>query len=722
MTVESDSPTPPPAKGSPTDLPAFLAGWFRAWQAARLYGPGHPVVHEAAAQAARAVAKLPQPQTVVVLPEGFMCDDEAIESDRVAEALKGLASALHGMDVSSIELAPGITADDTEASALAMAEATDQPMIERVNNASPGRLSLRAVTYGGVQVRDGARDTADAPVDDATTRARLWSQLNAGILDLESEQIDPRELAQQISAQVSADPQAALSGLRDSLVGSARSLAQRPQDEQRQGIERMQALLKGLGPELRLALERAADPRTQAAQPRPADDAMAGQIVSAMARGERAGAELSAEAVTLCQKLASLSPDSASNDSQTPDAPAQAMAEAIESLFSRFDPTDFTPEDYRQQIQQTLDATDPAEAYPGADQAFADDTLKVRCAHIAYDLLDSDTAKPSAALQEVIAASVLPLIDAGAFTVLSERLRCGDKTLTQALTRNVAIDRVLEADAANPSGSDHAVIIGLLHYAGDRVVERATRRILAGPTAPSIGPLIGPAAQAVLDQANPNTRGDALRHALPHATGPLPTAAAPLLAGLPFNTATSLLKSQLNAEVLADRHAAYALLRAAFPEWPARFLSQALRDNDPGVQRHVLDQLSAGTNARHLALAKLTLSGQSVAGVLGPESFDQLTRGTLARGIEGQWVAAQVLRMMSRTFSPRRAALGVLLAQALIPYQDTPPVRRALRWWRLMPARWAARFAKPIAAPVTISETKPATPSARSAPIQRNAA
>jgi len=483
-------------------------------------------------------------------------------------------------------------------------------------------------------------------------------------LDLDSESIDPRELAQQISAQVSADPQAALSGLRDSL-----------------------------GPELRLALERAADPRIQAAQPRPADDAMAGQIVSAMARGERAGAALSAEAVTLCQKLASLSPDSASNDSQTPDAPAQAMAEAIESLFSRFDPTDFTPEDYRQQIQQTLDAT-----------------------------VDSDTAKPSAALQEVIAASVLPLIDAGAFTVLSERLRCGDKTLTQALTRNVAIDRVLEADAANPSGSDHAVIIGLLHYAGDRVVERATRRILAGPTAPSIGPLIGPAAQAVLDQANPNTRGDALRHALPHATGPLPTAAAPLLAGLPFNTATSLLKSQLNAEVLADRHAAYALLRAAFPEWPARFLSQALRDNDPGVQRHVLDQLSAGTNARHLALAKLTLSGQSVAGVLGPESFDQLTRGTLARGIEGQWVAAQVLRMMSRTFSPRRAALGVLLAQALIPYQDTPPVRRALRWWRLMPARWAARFAKPIAAPVTISETKPATPSARSAPIQRNAA
>ena len=255
MTVESDSPTPPPAKGSPTDLPAFLAGWFRAWQAARLYGPGHPVVHEAAAQAARAVAKLPQPQTVVVLPEGFMCDDEAIESDRVAEALKGLASALHGMDVSSIELAPGITADDTEASALAMAEATDQPMIERVNNASPGRLSLRAVTYGGVQVRDGARDTADAPIDDATTRARLWSQLNAGILDLDSESIDPRELAQQISAQVSADPQAALSGLRDSLAGSARSLAQRPQDEQRQGIERMQALLKGLGPELRLALE-----------------------------------------------------------------------------------------------------------------------------------------------------------------------------------------------------------------------------------------------------------------------------------------------------------------------------------------------------------------------------------------------------------------------------------------------------------------------------------
>jgi len=121
---EESTPCPSPQPAAAGRLPAFLAGWFRAWQAARLYGPGHPVVHEAAAQAARAVAKLPQPQTVVVLPEGFMCDDEAIESDRVAEALKGLASALHGMDVSSIELAPGITADDTEASALAMAEAS----------------------------------------------------------------------------------------------------------------------------------------------------------------------------------------------------------------------------------------------------------------------------------------------------------------------------------------------------------------------------------------------------------------------------------------------------------------------------------------------------------------------------------------------------------------------------------------------------------------------
>ncbi len=720
----------PPSPSDRADLAAFLAGWFRAWQAGRLYGPGHPVVHDAAAQAAQAVAGLRQSKSVVVLPEGFMCGGEAIESDTVAEALKALSSALHAMDVSAIDLGPGLTADDAEASALAMAQASDQPVVERVNSASPGRLNLRAVTYRGVQVRDGARDTADTPLTDASTRARLWSRLNEGILDPESDAIDPRELARQISAQVSVDPQAAFSGLRDSLAGTARDLAQRPHDEQRQGIERIQTLLKGLGPELRLALERAADPRTRAPKPRPADDAMAGQILNAMARSERAGAELSSEAVMLCQKLANLSPASASSDVPDPNAPAQAMAEAIESLFSRFDSTHFTPEDYRQQIQQTLDATQPAEAYPGLDHAFAVDTLKVRCAHIAYDLLDSDGVKPSAALQEVIAASVLPLIDAGAFTVLSERLRCGDAVLTQALTRDVAIDRVLEADAANPSGSDHAVIIGLLHYAGDRVVKRATHRILTPPTDSSTGPLIGPAAQAALDSASPNTRCDALRHAMPHATGPLPIAAAPLLSGLPFNTATTLIKTQLNAKAVTDRHAAYALLEAAFSEWPARFLSQALRDSDPGVQRRVLDQLSTGIDARHLALAKLTLSGQSVAGLLGPESFDQLTRGTLARGIEGQWVAAQVLRHLARTLAPRRAALGVRLAEALTPHQDAPPVRRALKWWRLMPARWAARLAKPTQAQATqpipgsasIPETQPATLSARSAPTQRKAA
>ena len=135
------------------------------------------------------------------------------------------------------------------------------------------------------------------------------------------------------------------------------------------------------------------------------------------------------------------------------------------------------------------------------------------------------------------------------------------------------------------------------------------------------------------------------------------------------------------------------LLAAAFPQWPARFLSQALRDRDPDVQRCVLDRLAAGHDARHLALAKLVLEGQSVAGVLPAPAFDRLARGTLDRGIEGVWVTARVLRTLASALTPRRAALGARLARQLAEHRSDPPVRRALLLWRVMPGRWVARLA-----------------------------
>lgn len=721
MTAESP---PTPARPPRIDLAGFLAGWFRAWQAGRLYGAGHPVVRDAATQAAAALQGLRGPRSVVVLPDGFECSGVEVQSDTAAEALRALSTALHGLDIGSIELAPGLTADDAEAAALALAEASERPVVERVNSAAPGRLSLRAVTYRGVQVRDAALGGHGDAGADPHSRARLWSRLNTGILDPSSEATDPRLLAQQIGAEVVARPRVALAGLRESLVGAARALADRPQDEQRRGMERMRTLLSGLGPQLRTSLERvaAAHPHTpQDSDARPANDAMAAEITGALARGESAGAGLSSEALMLCQKLADLrqdGPDDAGGDEN----PAEALAGALESLFSRFDPTEFTPDDYRDQIRGTMDAAGPAAPRPGVERAFAAETLGVRCAHIAHDLLDADAGQPSAALQEVIAASVVPLIDAREFGVLSDRLRCGDAVLVLALARDAVIDRVLVADTLDHAGDDHAVITGLLNHAGDRAIDRITHRVVAGPDAEGDAPRTGPAAERLLASATAMVRLGALQRALAETAGPLPRGAAPLLTGLPFNAATDLLKTRLNAPQMPERHAAYALLAAAFPDWPARFLSQALRDRDPGVQRCVLDRLSAGSDARHLALAKLALEGQSAAGVLPAEAFDRLTRGTLDRGIEGLWVAARVQRTLASALTPRRAALGVRLARQLAEHRDNPPVRRALLLWRLMPARWVARLAGPPAAVSVAPKAPAAAPATAPASQPRSAA
>jgi len=710
----TSKPSPTPARPSRADLAAFLAGWFRAWQAGRLYGPGHPVVREAATQAAAALGGLNGPRSVVVLPDGFECDGVAVQSDTAAEALRALSTALHAMDIGSIDLTPGLSAADAEAAALALAQASERPVVERVNSATPGRLSLRAVTYRGVHVRAAACGSHPDAVADPDARARLWSRLNTGILDPTSEAADPRLLAQQIGAEVVARPRAALTGLHESLVGAARALADRPRDEQRLGMERMRALLSGLGPQLRTSLERVATAHPSTphdANARPADDTMTAEITGALTRGESAGAGLSTEALMLCQKLADLRVEGPA-EAEAAENPAEALAVAIESLFSRFDPTEFTPDDYQEQIRGTLNSVAPTARRPGVDEAFATGTLGVRCAHIAHDLLDADTEAPSPALQEVIAASVVPLIDAGAFGVLSDRLRCNDAALVLALSRDSVIDRVLDADALERTGSDHAVITGLLKHAGDRAIGRISHRVIAGRAA-AVGALpTGPAADRLLEAASAATRRDALRRALADATGPLSRSAAPLLAGLPFNVATELLKERLNAPQMPNRHAAYVLLADAFHEWPARFLSQALRDQDPGVQRVVLDRLSAGGDARHLALAKLVLEGQSAAGVLPAEVFDRLTRDTLNRGVEGLWVAARVLRILASALNPRRAALGVRLAHQLSEHRGNPPVRRALLLWRLMPARWVARLAGPPAAVPVASDAATATPPA----------
>ena len=692
---------PPPAAD---DLAAFLAGLFRAWQAARLYGPGHPVLDEAAAQAAAAVTAVRGTPSIVVLPEGFECAGQALASDTATQALKALSAELHGLDISAIDLTPGLTAADASACAEALAEASEQPLVERVNAAGGGRLSLRAVSYRGVHVREAGHDAEPEADDDAPrSRARLWSRLNTGILDPASEATDPRLLAQQIGAEVAAQPRAALNGLRDSLVGAARELADRPDDEQRRGIDRMQALLAGLGPQLRASLESVPAAQPTPTSARPTDEAMATQITGAMSRGASAGAALSSEALMLCQKLAALGPGAVVEDEQDEpdddDNPAEALADALESLFSRYDPTEFTPEDYRAQIRSTLDAAGPLGPRAGLDIAFAAETLGVRCAHIAHDLLAGDAAAPSAALQEVIAASVVPLIDAREFAVLFDRLQCGDTALTRALTRDVVIDRVLETDAQDQDGENLSIITELLSHAGDRAIVRLTHRLIHGRATD-----VGRAAHTLLGAAATATRHGALHRVLAQAQGPLPAAAAVLLAGLPFATATEALKAQLNAPEKDNRRAAYALLAAAFARWPAGFLSQALRERDAEVQACVLDRLSAGRDARHLALAKVALEGQSPAGVLPPAAFDRLTAGTLARGIEGQWVAAQVLRILASALSPRRAARGVRLAAALADHSENPAVRRALLWWRLMPARWLARLSGAPAAVRVVSD------------------
>ncbi len=698
-------PAVPDAQASCKDLADFLAGWFRTWQAARLYDAQHPVLRDASAQAARALTGLPGTLSVVILPEGFEWYGEAVVSDTAPGPLTTLANTLHGLDISAINLNPGLTAADAEAAALALAmdDAAGQMLVDRVNQATSGRLGLRAVSYRSMQMRDVTRDTDQAVrVDDPAARARRWARLNTGILNLVSESGDPHALAQQIGAEVLADPGAALPGLQKSLVGAARTLASRSREEQEDGLQNLTKLLHELGPQLRTSLEELATSppvqrnRNQKAHAA-ADDTTKANIGHALVRSEKTGTQLSPEAVMLCQKLADFehAPALAQDNDDEPN-PAAVLADALESLFSRFDTDEFTPDDYRAQIQRSLNAPTPTHHWPNLTQDFAPDTVAVRRAHIAHDLLTDDD-EPSAALQDVIAASVVPLIEARSFGVLSERLRRGDTTLAQALTRDTAIDRVLEADAQDVTGQHQAVIAGLLHHAGERGIQRAAHRMVHAP--PDTGDRLGPAAQAQIDTASPDLRGRALQHALVDATGSLPANVAPLLAGLAFHTATDLLKTRLNASHASERHAAYRLLIIAFPEWPARFLSQTLRDRDPEVQRCVLDQLCLGETDEALTLTQITLEGDSPAGLLPPNTFDRLVRGTLARGVAGEQVAARALKTLTRTLSPRRAARGTQLARALADHRDNPQVRRARRLWQLTPTRWAACLAATPAPP-----------------------
>ncbi len=698
---------PPP---NTPDLAAFLGRWFRAWQAAKLYGADHPVMHHAAQEAAQAIAGLSKVHTVVVLPEGFECDGVAVENNPPSEAHRTLAESLHQIDISSIVISPGLTADDVASAAMAFSQGSEAetPLADRVNEASSGRFVLRSITYRDVKVHSGPRANND--LAEATDRDQLWSRLNTGILNPNAEATDPRFLTKLIGSEITSRPHAAMKNLRNQLVQSARTLAQRPAEEQTAGLDQMGRLLADLGPQLQASLQEAiagsSHNNPPDTPPHAKDDSVATSVAQALHRGEKAGAQLSTEALMLCQKLAQLRPDGHASDNlasrvapntnanNTDDAnPADTLADALESIFSRYDPTEFTPDDYQSQIRSTLDVAIKSKQWAHLEHTFSTNALGVHCAkvanHLLLESLDSkgNPLAPSPVLQQYIADSIERLIEARSFNILFDRIQSNDPVFSQALTQPNIIDSILHADACDEQGENISILTDLLQRGGPQALDHVTRRIIDDTDFS-----IGQAAAKLITTTDITLRCGALYHALAQSPCPLPQKAQTLFKDMGFKTTIDVIKTRLTNQDPTQRCAAYQLLAAAHPQWPAHFISRALRDKEPSVQTCVINQLIAGRNAQHLDLTKVVLEGISSAGLLPTETFNRLAQAVLSRGPEGEKIAAHVLKSLAYTFSPSRAAMATQLAKQLAAHDTHPAVHKALRAWRMTPARLVARF------------------------------
>lgn len=675
----------------------------RTVQGLAIYSSDHPSVREAATALSREIASWAESGTPLRLGVGhetFIFEGEVLRSEGFAQ----LAEMLNKLDLAMVELHPGATSDELLAMACILCDAgraamRGEELSKQIEQATGGHVAVTPLTFTGLNVREGAG--AGEGSGEGIEWGSLIDSVVSGGHTVSSESFD-RAVAD------AGDTGARDIGLR--LAQACQSNADPDHESGNTGRARVHAFVRSLSSETRqrivdscMALGGSGGPTSSGVDGGIVRDvagnmaALFGteEVMSSLDRLERAGVELSLEAMKLFQKLSRLHPEP--NDREPGELPQDAeLRDSVGELMGVREQGEFTPSDYAAQINACVST--PNEV-AGRRWALEPDQVLLQKAEIALELLrdDKESEAGTDPIFRFLRDNIDRVIDAGRIDLLTRGIRTaqrrayasgsvgGESESAQLLAAIDDVERVAGIlEAAGRDAADGAELIQLVREADFLLAHVA--RILVESSSPNV---MRAAAEVLLAMSEAELRP--LIDALARIDLAALRAVLDVLAALPGSHLAALVEPLREDDDPRVRRLAYRALDTSGVAWCGRVLRRALRDRDRGVQRIALDHLRGHDD--HCASETLT---EYLRGQLAPPKV--MWRATYRQAAQiladiepgGEAATCDILAEGRRRLGRRNAARMREIAAVLEEREDSPAASRALRGWGTAPARLVA--------------------------------
>ncbi len=675
----------------------WLSLLWRTAQAIRLYSPDHPKVWEMAEQTHDAWTQCdPENNTIhlTLSPDGFALQSRPLELNAdTAELAKLLAT----WNIAAIEFKHAMTAQQIVAVAHCLtnptASSVDQPNELCLADASDGAINALLFDSDQLRLQDGSRR-------DGNTPAIPWHNLIGAMIgsDVDSD-ASPQQLAKQINEQAEAAQPDKIHELRQALEHAATQPNSDSTHHVRQFVDTLNPLMRnklmGTAP--------CNTPRSLAFVSEVAEVLETDEIISAMNSVQDKGLQVTPETLRMCRKLALClgQQQRTESDRGTIRDQLQQLEQQINSLgsysvddltelFERRSTDEYTPDDYRDMLDQLTDATSPT----GSDiESIADESSThvhaIDTAVVMLQCSDPQQQPESPGVMEFIRNHLDALIECSQPNTLASALEQArrwaeqsacepTRVAAQSLADEISNPRVafglLAHSRHTPANTEQVValircdttddIIAILSHltevSGPRVLKPLYERIAA------VDPAILLAAARELAQSDEAGPPQALIRFARHAEQ---NHAEPILHTLMSHTDTDVCLAA--AQVLYDR------------DW----LTSDTIDNWMNDPREPIQRFAVRCLVQSDSEASIDRIGRYLEGKLTdqPPSRSQISHLVQTAATQSPAALSRIcgtLLQLTESLRPSHTRLARRLASALITHGNTEQARQSIIAWR----------------------------------------
>ncbi|MEM1097971.1 MAG: hypothetical protein AAGH92_04205 [Planctomycetota bacterium] len=679
----------------------FASALARAFETAKLYEVGHALVKERCGEACAALRlACPQEATLSLgvgpdrLYDGEACFYEPGEA-------RALAAMWHDVDLGQVTFRPTLESESLGKAIavwLAAGRGEAKQTCAALQAATEGLVSAEPLHYERLQTTESA--------EMAKRSAWSWRNLFDEALDARADAAAWEDaitrLSEQLADAVDASAEAALDGLhrevhaalQDAVVASSVAQVGSSQDSKpqplRTTVHRLGRLLETVSPKLRTQLLAALPHTPGLGSTRSNVSAGSEQdfaaVLAAVQGLDGQLNEAACESLLMCQKIANLAAGIQDESARDGDLTDETLVASLQELLDQHGPAEFTPEAYRQRLNEIADGVGGVGILTEAmRQAFAPDAVRRHAFELALHIATAGDGEPGPEawrhlrrrLRDLVAQPQIAMIAQSARAAEARLARGGPPETLEAcraligdLKAALAHDgRLGELLDASSDPEDAAM---LLRYADESVLHEAVRRlvdtesdadaaVLAQPLR-NLGGTLNAIVESLLTEA-PERRVRSVRR----------------LAPVTFATATRWLGPLLTQKNVAGRAEAFAALVEASPTWPADAAEGLLQHPDENVRAAALQRLLRQTDPASIAAIGRLLTGESTGRAPSPALIERGVQALLQQRSSGHGVLRTVLEHANqRRFGKRRATLEPVV-EAVRKHADPADARLLLQ-------------------------------------------